>query len=88
MTAALALAVDAAHWPFPLGWAYANLTGNVTADMLFGAAGFLAGRVGLRNVHARLDAQDQQLAGLHDKHDRLHAHLGVAGPDDAGDGNR
>lgn len=33
------IAVDAAHWPFPIGWLYVAVTGNLVAS----AIAFMAG---------------------------------------------
>lgn len=60
------LAVDAAHWWGPAGWAYRNLPGNVAADVLFGIAGYYAGvRKAWQRLHTKLDSHHNQQMDAH-----------------------
>lgn len=75
-------AVNAAHWVGPFGWLYRNTAGNIAASAIWGPLGFVLGAVWAKRkviapIHKRLDDHAQSLSDLHDKHDRLHAHLGL-----------
>jgi hypothetical protein len=63
----LIVAVDAAGWPWPLGWGYQNLLGNLTASGVCLVLGFVAGSKALKGVHRTLDTHH---AAMHARLDR------------------
>jgi hypothetical protein len=80
----LVVMVDAARWWGPVGWGYRNLPGNLTASGVCFVAGFVAGRTGLKHLHAKLDAHHAEHM-RHIKH--MNKYLGLPEaphhPDDA-----
>lgn len=70
--------IDAAHWWGPVGWFYRALLSNVLASAVWGPIAFALGAAWeKRKVIHPLHRNADSLAELHEKHDRLHAHLGV-----------
>jgi hypothetical protein len=56
------VAVDAANWLFPFGYAYRNLLGNVLASVLWAGPPFVAGvLIGKRRAQ-RTDAHNEWMA--------------------------
>lgn len=50
------IAVDAAHWPFPAGWLYVAVTGNLVASAICFTAGYTLGlRKHFKSIHHHLD---------------------------------
>lgn len=64
-------------WQTFFSWPTGGIWSNLLASVIWGSLAFAWAHRKIKNLHKRLDYQDQQTVLLHHKVKKIHKHLGI-----------